>query len=586
MANEYFSKPTDLAPYTRARAEDMNDRFTGVASGFDKLPLPHLTERGFREAVHVGDATARTHSPSASQIIRGALTSVVDTGVANAYVATLPVAPVALVAGMQVSFRAANTNSGASTLNLNNLGAKNIVRQTGNSLSSGDIVAGQVVTVTYDGTRWVATSYLPGQAATIATQVTAASNSATAAAAARDAAQLAQAGAETARTGAETARIGAETARTGAETAQTAAQAANTTAQAAKTGAETARDLAVSARTGAETARDQAVTARTGAETARTGAEAAQTGAQAANTAAQSAKTGAETARDQAVIAKTGAETARTGAETAQVGAETARTAAEAAAAEAENTTAGIVAAGDAQVARVLAEGNTQDTRLETEGDTQIARVVTEGNTQESRLETEGDTQVARVVAEGNTQDLRVEGEGNTQVARVIAEGNTQELRVESEGDTQVARVTAEGTVQVGLAAAQVTLATAQAGRAEDEADRAEGYANDTGNISQVNKFLAVTCTGLSTLSLDCATYDTFYLTNFTVDIALTLANADIGRTVTIFTSNGAAVTISFTNTIRWPGGAAPEFTAQIDALVLTKISSTVFVGGYSLELI
>jgi hypothetical protein len=78
-----------------------------------------------------------------------------DTGTANAYVVTLSPVPASLTAliGAPVRFKAANACTGASTLNVNGLGAAAIKHQDGASaLTTGDIVAGQVVEAFYDGT--------------------------------------------------------------------------------------------------------------------------------------------------------------------------------------------------------------------------------------------------------------------------------------------------------------------------------------------------------------------------------------------------------------------------------------------------
>jgi len=81
-----------------------------------------------------------------------------STGSANAYVLTLFPVPTALKAGQTFRFKANFTNSGASTLAVNGLTAKNIVKNVGTTpttaLASGDIVSGQVVEVTYDGTQF------------------------------------------------------------------------------------------------------------------------------------------------------------------------------------------------------------------------------------------------------------------------------------------------------------------------------------------------------------------------------------------------------------------------------------------------
>ncbi len=71
-----------------------------------------------------------------------------DTGTANTYAVALSPDPTALVDGMSVTFRALNTNTGASTLNLNGLGAVGITAN-GNALGAGQIVAGGDYDVTY-----------------------------------------------------------------------------------------------------------------------------------------------------------------------------------------------------------------------------------------------------------------------------------------------------------------------------------------------------------------------------------------------------------------------------------------------------
>lgn len=85
-----------------------------------------------------------------------------DSGAANAYVVTLSPVPT-LVAGLTVIFKAANANSGSSTLNVNSLGAKTIKKTDGaTNLVSGDIAAGQIVAVVYDGTNFQVSSGATG----------------------------------------------------------------------------------------------------------------------------------------------------------------------------------------------------------------------------------------------------------------------------------------------------------------------------------------------------------------------------------------------------------------------------------------
>jgi hypothetical protein len=77
------------------------------------------------------------------QAIQGnLLTAGVDTGAANACVVSLQPAPSALVNNMIVEFQVAATNTGASTLNLNGLGAEPIIGAAHLALQGGELVAG------------------------------------------------------------------------------------------------------------------------------------------------------------------------------------------------------------------------------------------------------------------------------------------------------------------------------------------------------------------------------------------------------------------------------------------------------------
>ena len=77
-----------------------------------------------------------------------------DTGAVNTYaIAPSPVIS-AYTAGLIVSFAPANTNTGASTLNVNSLGAKSLTTVSGAALVAGQLVAGSEVIAIYDGTKF------------------------------------------------------------------------------------------------------------------------------------------------------------------------------------------------------------------------------------------------------------------------------------------------------------------------------------------------------------------------------------------------------------------------------------------------
>ncbi len=81
-----------------------------------------------------------------------------STGSGNAYALTFP-GVYTYTNGIEVTFKANFTNTGAATINITNsagtvLGAKTIKKQASADLSANDILSGQVVTLVYDGTNF------------------------------------------------------------------------------------------------------------------------------------------------------------------------------------------------------------------------------------------------------------------------------------------------------------------------------------------------------------------------------------------------------------------------------------------------
>jgi hypothetical protein len=119
-----FNAPSTVAAATLARSSSINDLEAATAAGFGLLPDETLLKQG-------------------------KVTYAVDTGAANAYVVSLPVSPAAYADGLTLSFRAIYSNTGASTINVNSLGAVSILRNDGSALQANDILAGQIVTLNY-----------------------------------------------------------------------------------------------------------------------------------------------------------------------------------------------------------------------------------------------------------------------------------------------------------------------------------------------------------------------------------------------------------------------------------------------------
>lgn len=78
-----------------------------------------------------------------------------DAEATDTYVITLSPVPTSYTNGMVVHFKANTANTGAATINVNSLGAKTIVKYVSTALADGDIAAGMLVTLIYDGTNFV-----------------------------------------------------------------------------------------------------------------------------------------------------------------------------------------------------------------------------------------------------------------------------------------------------------------------------------------------------------------------------------------------------------------------------------------------
>ncbi len=106
----------------------------------------------------VGNAAALTDYASANDIINCSLTYYADSGSADAYAITPSPAIASYAAGQTFIISAGNANTGASTLNVNGLGTQTILNPDGAALAANAITAGELFTVTYNGTAFQMTS--------------------------------------------------------------------------------------------------------------------------------------------------------------------------------------------------------------------------------------------------------------------------------------------------------------------------------------------------------------------------------------------------------------------------------------------
>lgn len=148
----------DAAAGIRIRADRHDDEDNNLAQGLtncitrdgQSTPTADLPMGG-RRHTNVGNATSSNQYASVAQIQAGSIFSAADTGAANAYAIAPTPSVAAYTSGQVFWIRIANTNTGASTINVSGLGVKNI--KVGEAdVAAGQLAAGQVYGVQYDGT--------------------------------------------------------------------------------------------------------------------------------------------------------------------------------------------------------------------------------------------------------------------------------------------------------------------------------------------------------------------------------------------------------------------------------------------------
>jgi hypothetical protein len=141
---------SSIQSHSTARAADVNSRFQQVESAFDMLPAPDVLELAVKPTVVAG-------------------------GTLNALTVTNTQPVTSYVLGQEINFKAAFTNSGAATVNVDGLGNKEIRRHDGTALAAGDLIAGRIFEAKYDGSYF---QLMNVTAADLAAYTTSASTSA------------------------------------------------------------------------------------------------------------------------------------------------------------------------------------------------------------------------------------------------------------------------------------------------------------------------------------------------------------------------------------------------------------------------
>ena len=152
---------TDAAAGIKILAARMDAEMDGMATGLStcltkdgqttvsaNLPMNNFRHTG------AGNAAARTDYAVTGQVQDSAFTYAAGGGAANVYTLTLAPSIAVYVAGQRFVFKVPVTNTGASTLNVDALGAKSILKAVSTALSGGELVLNDIVSVVYDGTNF------------------------------------------------------------------------------------------------------------------------------------------------------------------------------------------------------------------------------------------------------------------------------------------------------------------------------------------------------------------------------------------------------------------------------------------------
>ena len=126
---------------------------TSLAYDGQTAPVANLPMATYAHT-NVGNATVRTMYAAAGQVQDSTLTYLTSVSGTDTITAIAPASMNAYATGQTFRFVASGANTGATTLNINSIGAKSITKNGTTALAAGDITSGFVVVVTYDGTQF------------------------------------------------------------------------------------------------------------------------------------------------------------------------------------------------------------------------------------------------------------------------------------------------------------------------------------------------------------------------------------------------------------------------------------------------
>lgn len=132
MANTYYIFSPEFVPGQKVRSDEMNIQLSAIEVAFDLMPTDN------------------------EAILRGTTYLGVDSGTANAVEITLTDPRTDYQDGDQITWKATNTNTGATTIDIDTVGAVALVGADGTPLGAGDVATGLYYTAIFDLTnnRW------------------------------------------------------------------------------------------------------------------------------------------------------------------------------------------------------------------------------------------------------------------------------------------------------------------------------------------------------------------------------------------------------------------------------------------------
>jgi len=152
--NPVVTGTTISSTTTNNTFSDIATALTGsISKDGQTTPTGNLPMGGFAHT-GVADATVRAQYASAGQAQDNTFQYLTSVSGTNVITATAPVGMTAYATGQRFTFIAAGANTGATTLNLNSIGAKAITKNGTIPLVASDIASGQAIEVVYDGTQF------------------------------------------------------------------------------------------------------------------------------------------------------------------------------------------------------------------------------------------------------------------------------------------------------------------------------------------------------------------------------------------------------------------------------------------------